>query len=69
MWEYGPGDQVRKVQVEGWLSFRGREFRVSKAFRGQAVALRPTLNDGVWEVFFGPHRIAQIDEMEAADHD
>ncbi len=69
VWEYGPGDQVRKVQVEGWLSFRGREFRVSKAFRGQAVALRPTLNDGVWEVFFGPHRIAQIDEMEAADHD
>jgi len=69
VWEYGPGDHMRQVQAEGWLSFRGREFRVSKAFRGQAVALRPTLNDGVWEVFFGPHRIAQIDEREAADHD
>ena len=65
---YGPGHQVRKVQAEGWLTFRGRHFRVSKAFRGEAVALRPTLTDGVWEVFFGPHRIAQIDEREASDH-
>jgi transposase InsO family protein len=67
-WEYGPGDQVRKVQAEGWLTFRGRDYRVSKAFRGEAVALRPTLADGVWEVFFGPHRIAQID-AGTSDHD
>jgi hypothetical protein len=66
---YGPGDQVRRVQAEGWLTFRGRYFRVSKAFRGEAVALRPTLTDGVWEVFFGPYRIAQIDVREAVDHD
>jgi hypothetical protein len=57
------------VQAETWFSFRGREFRLSKAFRGQAVALRPTLRDGIWEVFFGPHRIAQIDERAADDHD
>jgi transposase InsO family protein len=67
VWDYGPGDQVRKVQAEGWFSFRGREFRVSKAFRGQEVALRPTLCDGVWEVFFGPHCIGQIEE--SPDHD
>jgi len=65
---YGPGDQVRKVQAEGWLSFRGRNVRVSKAFRGEAVALRPTLADGVWEIFFGPHRIGQLDERETQDH-
>ena len=68
-WEYGPGDQVRKVQAEGWFSFRGREFHVSKAFRGQALALRPSLRDGVWDVFFGPHRLGQIDEKETVDHD
>lgn len=60
VWEYGPGDQVRRVQAEGWLSFRGRDYRVSKAFRGEMVALRATLTDGVWEVFFGPHTIAVI---------
>ena len=68
-WEYGPGDQVRKVQALGYLSFRNRYFRVGKAFRGQTVALRPTLIDGIWDVFFGPHRIGQIDEKEAAQHE
>lgn len=67
-WEYGPADQVRQVQAAGWISFRGREFRLSKAFRGERVALRPTLTDGVWEVFFGPHGIARIDIREL-DHD
>ena len=69
VWDYGPGDQVRKVQALGWISFRGREFRLSKAFRGELVALRPTLQEGVWAVFFGPHRLAQIDEREASEHD
>lgn len=68
-WEYGPGDQVRQVQAEGWFSFRGREYRLSKAFRGESVALRPTLTDGVWEVFFGPHSLARIEEREAPEHD
>ncbi len=68
-WDYGPGDQVRKVQAQGWISFRGQEFRLGKAFRGESVALRPTLTHGVWEVFFGPHGIAQIDEREAVQHD
>jgi transposase InsO family protein len=68
-WEYGPGDQVRKVQALGYIWFHNRFFRLSKAFRGQKVALRPTLNDGVWDVFFGPHCIGRIDEMEAVKHD
>ena len=68
-WEYGPGDQVRRVYASGRISFRNRSFRVGKAFRGHRVALRPTLDEGVWKVFFGPHRIGQIDEKEAAKHD
>jgi transposase InsO family protein len=63
---YGPGDQVRKVQAKGWLTFRGRNFRVSKAFRGESVALRPTVTDGLWEVYFGQHRIARINLREPA---
>jgi len=68
-WDYGPWEPVRKVQALGWISFRGREYRLSKAFRGESVALRPTRQDGVWEVFFGPHRLGQIDEKAATDHD
>ncbi len=59
--EYGAIDQVRKVQIDGSISFRHREFRVGKAFRGYPVALRPTLADGVYEIYFATHRILTID--------
>jgi transposase InsO family protein len=58
---YGEGDLVRKVQSRGVICFRGREWPISQAFRGQAVALRATTTDGLWLVYFGVHRIATID--------
>jgi len=66
---YGPGDQVRRVQAEGWITFKGRHFRLSKAFRGEPVALRPTVTDDLWEVYFGQHRIAGINLQEAEEPD
>jgi transposase InsO family protein len=58
--EYGPGDVVRKVQDQGKISFQNRDFRIGKAFRGYSVALRPTLQDGVFTVYFCSHQIAEI---------
>jgi transposase InsO family protein len=58
--EYAPGDVVRKVQEHGKISFHNRHFRVGKAFRGYSVALRPTLQDGVFTVHFCSHQIAEI---------
>jgi transposase InsO family protein len=63
--EYAPGDVVRKVQATGRVSFRNWEIRLSKAFRGYAVGLRPTLQDGVWQVYFCTHRIAEFDLKKA----
>jgi transposase InsO family protein len=62
--EYGAIDQVRKVQTDGKISFRNREFRIGKAFRGYPVALRPTTADGVYDVYFATHRISRIDLHE-----
>lgn len=59
--EYGPEDQVRRVQADGWFHFQGRLYRVSKGFRGYPVALRPTTSDGVWDVFFCRQPLRQID--------
>lgn len=59
--EYSPQDAVRKVQANGWISFYNREYRLSKAFRGEYVALRPTQTDGLWEAFFCNQMIDQID--------
>jgi transposase InsO family protein len=58
--EYGPADLVRKVSDGGELSYRNRTFRVGKAFCGYPVALRPTLVDGVLDVFFCHQRVAQV---------
>jgi transposase InsO family protein len=59
--EYGSGDVIRKVQGHGRIWFHNRVFRIGKAFRGYPVALRPTAEDGLWEVFFATHAIARID--------
>jgi len=59
--EYGLGDIVRKVSQEGFVSFKGRPWRIGRAFRDQPIALRATLADGVFSVHFRTHAIATID--------
>jgi hypothetical protein len=59
--EYGGGDQVRRVQDHGALSFKGQRFRISKALCGYPVALRPTTESSQWQVFFCTQCIATID--------
>jgi len=60
-WEYGPTDAVRKVSCDGTISFKGKPIDLGKAFRGERVAVRPTVEDGVFDVYFGVHRVAQAD--------
>jgi len=61
VWEYGPTDAVRKVACDGTISFKGRPVELGKAFRGEHVAVRPTVEDGVFGVYFGVHEVAQAD--------
>jgi transposase InsO family protein len=61
VWEYGPTDAVRKVACDGTISFKGRPFDLGKAFRGEWVAIRPTVEDGVFGIYFGVHQVAQAD--------
>lgn len=58
--EYGPEVVVRKVQAGGWFSLKNRHFHVSKALQGQPVALRPTLQSDVYDVFFCHKQVASI---------
>lgn len=59
--EYGPDDIVRKVQQKGVVSFQNREWLIGRAFYGYAVALRHTLSDGVFDVYFCHQKVAAID--------
>jgi transposase InsO family protein len=63
--EYAPGDQVRKVDGDGFISFKNRPWRISKALRGEPIALRPDGEDGVFAVRYCAHRIATLDLRQA----
>lgn len=59
--DYTGDYQVRCVDQNGRLSFKGRTLRVGKAFRGYRLGLRPTTQDGIWEVYFAHQNITRID--------
>jgi transposase InsO family protein len=61
VWEYGPTDAVRKVACDGTIRFKGRPIDLGKAFRGEHVAVRPTVEDGLFGIYFGVHQVAQAD--------
>lgn len=58
--EYSPDDCVRKVQDGGFFSFRGRKFRIGKSFHGERIAIRPTMADGIFDLYFCDHKIGGI---------
>lgn len=59
--EYGPGDSTRKADVNGEISFHSRHLRLGKPFRGEMVALRPTIHDGVFSIRYCAHQIGLVD--------
>jgi transposase InsO family protein len=58
--EYDSGDVVRKVQLPGEIWLKGKCYKIGRTFVGQPVALRPSPQDGVLDVFFLHQKISQI---------
>lgn len=60
--DYETDAHVRLVPTtKDYIRFKGRLWKVPEAFRGERVAIRPTLNDGEFTICFGSHPIATID--------
>jgi len=51
-YEYDNNDQKRKVQKQGIISFKGKDFRVGKAFIGDYVAIKETEKENKYEVYY-----------------
>ena len=64
--DYGPGAIVRRVDGDGWLSFRNLPIKLGRAFSHRRVALRPTDQDGCFDVLLCAHRVGAVDLREAA---
>ncbi len=59
---YDSGEIVRTVPAsKGYISFKGRLWRVPDAFRTERLAIRPLNADSAYGVFFGATKIAEID--------
>ncbi len=58
---YGPDCLVRRVQQDGRISLDNRNLFVSRAFAGKPIGLRPTDQDGVFEVLFCAFRVGTLD--------
>jgi hypothetical protein len=59
--DYEPQAQVRTVHDGGWIRFKGQDIRCSKAFVGKRLALRATHADGVFDLCYRSHVLAQVD--------
>jgi len=59
--DYEPQAQVRSVQDGGFVSFKGHRLRCPRAFVGRRVALRLTDTDGVLDLCYRSHVLAQVD--------
>lgn len=59
--EYAASDEVRRVDVQGRIAFRGRAWRVGKGLAGERVALREGETDGAWSVYLCHQRVGWID--------
>ena len=55
------GQLIRKVATTGKISFGNRRFHIGMAFAGQPIALWPTDQDALYDVFFCSQRVGFID--------
>jgi transposase InsO family protein len=65
-WEYPATDPLRVAGATGQLQFHRVTYKLSEAFAGQQLALRPTAVDGVLDVYFRRFRVAIIDQRDAS---
>ena len=65
--EYHEHEEIRRVQVDGRINYRDRAWKVGKGFAKQRVAIRPTTEDGLFNVYFATIAVAPIDLRENND--
>lgn len=59
---YDEGEIVRTVSTtKAYVHFKGRPWRVPRAFFGERLVIRPLSDDGRYGVFFAAHQVATID--------
>src|SRR5712672_1914753 len=64
--DYGPEAIVRRVDEDGWMSFRNRPLKLGRAFAHHRIALRPADQEGCFDVMFCAHKVGALDLHQVA---
>ena len=59
--EYDVNDIVRSARDNGRIKYKGNVYKISEAFKGYRVALRPTSRDNIMVVYFYNYKVAEFD--------
>jgi transposase InsO family protein len=59
--QYEPEAHVRKVDAAAQIAFKGRRLKCPRPFIGRRVALRATDTDGLFDLCYRSHVLAQVD--------
>lgn len=59
--EYPDGYQVRNVDTNARISFKGTIYKIGKPFAGRKVGVVPTTTDGIFHVHYRQHHIRTLD--------
>jgi transposase InsO family protein len=65
--DYPDGTEVRKVDANARISFKGRIIRVGKAFRGRPIGVRSSATDGVYHLYYRSQLIRTVDLTEPTE--
>ena len=64
-YEYSDRFEKRRLHSKtGQFSFHGKIYRISEAFLDQPIGLSPTLEDGVWDIYYCRFLIGQLDQHQ-----
>jgi transposase InsO family protein len=59
-YQYDQSDIIRKVCDKGHFSFKNKEFRIGKAFKGDYIALKESQKNNTYEVYFCNYMLRTI---------
>lgn len=65
--EYAAGEVVRRVTTRGAIKLDGARYAIGEAFTGLPLAIRPTADEGICDVYFRHYVIAQIDRRQPTE--
>ena len=65
MVEYDTHVETRKVDADGFISYRGKAFRAGRAFIGHYLGIEPTDRDGIFRLLFLNQVLKELDLRQA----